>query len=337
MAEEKQQGKPGAHEALPVSGGSNDEGQGNPEKKSSSLLQKLKIIIPTVVVLAGILFGVWKWYVAMREYVSTDDAYVDGNRVAVSAKILGRVQKLMVAEGDTVSKDEELVKLDDSDLRAHEAQSQAALDLAQENVTLAKVNLDKAQTDFDRTQSQFKQNVVPKEDFDHAQSELASARARYGIAVAQVTTARAQLAVVQTDMQNTDIKSPMDGIISKRWVLPGDVVQPGEPIFSLNDLKDIWVTANLEETDLGGIHLHDSVQISVDSYPNLVFTGQVFQIGSNTASEFSLIPPNNASGNFTKVTQRVPVKISIHEVESASEDPVPLLPGMSVEVKVKVH
>jgi len=98
------------------------------------------------------------------------------------------------------------------------------------------------------------------------------------------------------------------------------------------------VTANLEETSLEALRSSDKVEITVDSYPDIKFSGTVFQIGANTASQFSLIPPNNASGNFTKVTQRVPVKISIER--SGGVDPrrqVDLLPGMSVEIKVKVH
>jgi len=130
----------------------------------------------------------------------------------------------------------------------------------------------------------------------------------------------------------------MNGVVSKRWALVGDVVQAGQSIFSVYELKNIWVTANLEETSLEALRSSDKVEIIVDSYPDIKFSGTVFQIGANTASQFSLIPPNNASGNFTKVTQRVPVKISIER--SAGVDPrrqVDLLPGMSVEIKVRVH
>ena len=274
----------------------------------------------------------------MRDFVSTDDAYIDANRVAISAKILGRVDTLLTDEGDTVQEGQVVVRLDDIDLRAQEAQARSAFALAQENINLAKVNLDRAQTDFKRAATQFRQNVIPKEQYDHTESELESAKARYNIAIAQSNTARAQLGIVETQLRNTVISSPMTGVVSKRWVLPGDVVQPGQPIFSVYDLKNIWVTANLEETSLTALHENDKVAITVDAYPDQTFSGKVFQIGSNTASQFSLIPPNNASGNFTKVTQRVPIKISI-EQDSSSADPrlVQLLPGMSVEVKVRVR
>ena len=148
----------------------------------------------------------------------------------------------------------------------------------------------------------------------------------------------AQLGIIDTQLKNTVISSPMSGMVSKRWALVGDVVQAGQPIFSVYDLKNIWVTANLEETSLAALRSSGKVEITVDSYPDVKFSGKVFQIGSNTASQFSLIPPNNASGNFTKITQRVPVKISIEQNASGNpQQRVDLLPGMSVEIKVKVQ
>jgi membrane fusion protein, multidrug efflux system len=314
---------------------------GNGEEESIEsvpLYRNFKIIIPVFIVLFGLAFVTWQYYINARDFIATDDAYIDGNRVSISAKILGRIDELQVDEGDTVREGEVLVKLDDSDLRAQEEQAKASLALAQENITLAEVSLDKAQTDFERAAAQFKENIIPKEQFDHAKSEFDAAKARTSIANAQTFAAKAQLGIIETQLKNTIITSPMNGVVSKRWALVGDVVQPGQSIFSVYDLKNIWVTANLEETSLEALRSSDKVEITVDSYPDIKFSGTVFQIGANTASQFSLIPPNNASGNFTKVTQRVPVKISIER--SAGVDPrrqVDLLPGMSVEIKVKVH
>ena len=152
----------------------------------------------------------------------------------------------------------------------------------------------------------------------------------------RVGTARAQVTVIETQLENCIILSPVTGIVAKRWVLPGEVVQPGQPVFSVYDRSETWVTANLEETSLHAVHLDQEVEIAVDSYPDRSFSGRVFEIGSSTASQFSLIPPNNASGNFTKVTQRVPVKISIREDAPPGARPAELLPGMSVEVRIRV-
>ena len=230
--------------------------------------------------------------------------------------------------------------MDSTDFKAQENQAEAMLALDNESITLAKVNVEKAQDDFNRSQTQYKDNIIPKEQFDHAQKAMEAAKASFNIAQTKIGTAKAQLKVIKTELQNTRILSPMDGVVAKRWVLTGDVVSPGQPIFTIYDLKNIWVTADLEETKLAQIHIGDTVEISVDTYPDQMFRGQVFQIGSNTASQFSLIPPSNASGNFTKVTQRVPIKISISPVlKSEQKDPyesIKLLPGMSVEIKVKV-
>ncbi|MGA7161802.1 MAG: HlyD family secretion protein [Bacteroidota bacterium] len=314
-------------------------GNGDEESiESVPLYRNFKIVIPLFIVVFGIAFVTWQYYINTRDFISTDDAYIDGNRVSISSKMLGRIDQLLVDEADTVREGEVLVKLDDSDLRAQEDQAKASLALAQENISLAEVNLDKAQTDFLRDSTQFKGNIIPKEQFDHSKSEYESAKARSSIAKAQAFAAKTQLGIIETQLQNTIITSPMNGIVSKRWALAGDVVQPGESIFSVYDLKNIWVTANLEETSLEALRSSDKVEITVDSYPDIKFSGSVFQIGSNTASQFSLIPPNNASGNFTKVTQRVPVKISIERTAAAgSQRHIDLLPGMSVEIKVRVR
>jgi membrane fusion protein (multidrug efflux system) len=304
---------------------------------SVPLYKKAKVVIPLFVIVFGIAAFAWHYYITNRDYVSTDDATIDGNRVSISTKILGRIDSLMADEGDSVYRGQVLVLLDDSDLKAQEAQAQASLALARENVILTRVGLDRAQADYERAATQFKSNVITGEQWDHAQNELESAKARARIAEAQVRTAQAQLGVVENQLGNTRIKAPMNGVISKRWVLPGDVVQPGQAVFTIYDLSYIWVTANLEETHLSMIRLHDRVSIRVDAYPGQELHGTVEQIGANTASLFSLIPPNNAAGNFTKITQRVPVKISIDPPLNSRTGDIRLLPGMSVEVKVKVR
>ncbi|MFZ0456173.1 MAG: HlyD family secretion protein [Ignavibacteriaceae bacterium] len=304
------------------------------------LYKKKRIIIPFFIILIAAAAAIY-WYIGQLGYISTDDAFIDGNKLSVSSKILGRITNLAVDESDKVKQGQLLVQLDSTDLKAQESQAKAMLALDNESVTLANVNVEKAEDDFNRAQRQYKDNIIPKEQFDHAQRALEAAKASYNIAITKIGTAQAQLKVIKTQLQNTQIYSPMDGVVAKRWVLAGDVVSPGQPIFTIYDLKNIWVTADLEETKLAPIHLGDTVSISVDAFPDQNFSGQVYQIGSNTASQFSLIPPSNASGNFTKVTQRVPIKISIKPVnENGQPDPdgaIKLLPGMSVEINIKVN
>jgi membrane fusion protein, multidrug efflux system len=304
------------------------------------LFRQKKIFIPALIILIAAILGIY-WYIGQLAYVSTDDAVIDGNRLSVSSKILGRIMLLTVDEGDTVKQGQLLVQLDSTDLKAQELQARAALNLARESIKLSNVNLAKAQEDFNRAEEQFNENVIPKEQFDHIQKALEVAKAQLNIDKSKVETAKAQLNVVETELLNTSIYSPMDGVLGKRWVLKGDVVQPGQPIYTIFNLTNLWVTAYLEETKLASINLGDKVDISVDAYPDQNFAGKVYQIGSNTASQFSLIPPSNASGNFTKVTQRVPIKISIEPVnETGHSDPsddIKLLPGMSVEIQIVIR
>jgi membrane fusion protein, multidrug efflux system len=288
-------------------------------------------VVISLLVVAAVAYAGWRWYENERRFVSTDDAYIDANRLSLSSKVLGRVAQLNADETDTVRAGQILIQLDVSDLQAQRAQSQAALILAEQNVQLARVNLERAKGDLNRAQIQFQNNTMPAEQFEHAKNDLQTAQAKLAIAEAQVSSSKTQIAVLDTSLKNSTIISPMSGVISKRWVLPGDVVQPGQPVYSIYNMDSIWVTANLEETKLGRIQVGDSVTIHVDAYPDQILYGKVAQFASNTAAQFSLIPPNNASGNFTKVTQRVPIKIAFYSRDSR----INLLPGMSVTLKVK--
>lgn len=309
--------------------------QDSPPKKRGSRAKR--IAIPLVVFMVAGVVAAGYWYLYLRGYVSTDDAFIDAHDVTVSSKILGRIVLLTADEGDTTRQGELLVQLDDSDIKAELTQAQANLEHATESVSLAKVALERAQDDFERASIQFRGNVITAQQYDHARQALEAAKAERRVALSQVNAARAQLGVVETRLENTRIPAPMSGVIARRWVIAGDIVQPGQPIFTIYDLQHVWVTANLEETKLASVSPGDSVRISVDTYPGREFTGVVLLIGAAAASQFSLIPPNNASGNFTKVTQRVPVKISIDNPSpgGGSKD-VLLLPGMSVEVKIRV-
>jgi membrane fusion protein (multidrug efflux system) len=312
-------------------------GAGDQAVASVPMYRRWKTILPTLIVVLAIAVAAWYWYMGQRDYVSTDDAYIDADRVSVSSKILGRIDRLEADEGDTVSTGEPLVYLDRSDLLAQQSQAHAARVLARENVTLARVTEEKAQEDYDRAKTQYRDTVIPEEQYQHALKALQEAKAKFAIAQAQVGVSEAQIAAIDTQLQNTTIASPMNGVVSKRWVLAGDVISPGQPIFTIYDTDSVWVTANLEETKLSAVKVGDIVDISVDAYPEKTFQGRVEQIGVNTASQFSLIPPNNASGNFTKVTQRIPVKIAIVKADSSEEEAHHLLVGMSVEVRVKVR
>jgi len=156
-----------------------------------------------------------------------------------------------------------------------------------------------------------------------------------GSAEAAVKSASAQIGVIESQLKNTRLYSPTDGIIARRWLLPGDITQAGQSIFTIYNDHKYWVEINLEETKLANIHTGQAAKFTIDAYPGVTFHGKVEYIGSNTASQFSLIPPNNASGNFTKITQRVEIKISIDSVEPGNDlKKYSFLAGMSVVVKI---
>lgn len=304
------------------------------EIESVPIYKKKSAWIGVFLILIVIAVGAY-WFISSLGIVSTDDAYIDGNKLNVSPKILGRIVKLYVDERDSVKAGQLVAELDSADLIARYNQAKAVLNNTQAGLELAKVNVERSQINFNRTAAQYKDNVIPKADFDNAQKSLEQALAEYKIAQSKITTARSDLKVIESNLDNTKLYSTIDGVIAKRWLLEGDVVQPGQPIFTIYDLNNIWVTAQLEETKINSIQLNDEVEITIDSYPDQQFTGTVYQIGTNTSAQFSLIPPTNASGNFTKVTQRIPVKIYFKEKNSDNNLKYGLLPGMSVEVSIK--
>ena len=323
----------------------------------------IKVYIPLIVVIAIVLFGGWYWYSEYTKYVSTDDAHIDSDNYAISSKILGRINHIYFEEGDTVKKGDLLAGLDSTELHAQkmqaianlaqseaaQLQSEAKLNYDQENIKVFQVGLSKAQEDYARAKEQYKGDVITKEQFDHskkawetakaqleaAKTQLSVSRAQIGSSKAAIETTRAQIGVISTQLNNTHLYAPIDGVVAKKWLLDGDVSQPGQNILTVTNTKKLWVTVYLEETKMAGLHLDQKAKLEIDAYPDVKFTGRIIQLSSNTASQFSLIPPNNASGNFTKVTQRVPLKISI----DSTEDNTPLskyklLAGMSVVVKI---
>jgi len=308
---------------------------GSPAKKSNGKKIVFAFVIVLLICIAG---GYFYWNEYLRGYVSTDDAYIDAYRLAVNAKILGRIVQLNAEEGDTVQQGQLLVQLDDTDFLAQKAQVEANIAYAHQNVRLAEVSLALAKDDFKRATVQYRDKIITQETYDHEKKALERAQAQLDIALAQVKTAEVQLDVIMNQLDNTRIVAPSKGVIARRWLLPGEVVQPGQPVFTLYDTDSVWVTINLEETKISSIDVGDPAKISVDAYHGRDFEGKVLLIGAAAASQFSLIPPNNASGNFTKVTQRIPIKISIQDLnDRKGGQSVALLPGMSVIVKIKVN
>jgi membrane fusion protein, multidrug efflux system len=307
------------------------EGKGKPASGAPDARKKARkgpVLFGTLilVLLAGafLVFG-GRWLLETINFVSTDDAAIDGDRVNVSAKGLGRIARLLAAEGDAVEAGKLLVVLDDADLRAQEVQAAAALNFAKRNVELSKINLDRSESDAARTRTLFGTGGATKEQVDHAANALDAANAQYAIANAQVDTAKAQLGILESQLLNTRILSPIAGTVVKKSMMQGDVVQPGQSIYTINDLDRVWVTANFEETKIARIELGAPVEVTVDAYKGRTFAGKVALVSAG------IVAPAFSIGDFTKTTQRVPVRIALDSGGAR------LIPGMSVEVKVRTR
>ncbi|HYW96653.1 MAG TPA: HlyD family secretion protein [Bacteroidales bacterium] len=323
----------------------------------------LKFYIPMILVIATVVILSVLWYSKYSSYISTDDAFIESDKVTVSSQMMGQITSLYAKEGDTVKQGQLLIELDSSDLvarkrqaetqlaqaKSSKLQAQAKFNYEKESIRVVEIEYERVSEDFDRAKKQYEGNVITREQFDHSRKALETAKARLDAsrsqlkvagtmiesAVAAMVSARAQIAVLDSQLEKTRIVAPAAGIIARRWMLPGETTQPGQAIYTISENQDLWVMVYLEETKLKNVSIGQEVKFSVDAYPGTDFSGRVFYIGSNTASQFSLIPANNASGNFTKVTQRVPVKVSIDSIGTReNKQPADLLAGMSVEIKI---
>lgn len=331
--------------------------------KSELKKSRLRVYIPLIVVITIVLVVCWYWYKDYSRYISTDDARIDADNVSISSKMLGRILVLYAEEGDLVQKGMLLAELDSSDLVAQKNQAIALKSQALSNVNQAEIkynsdlksirileiNLERTAGDLTRSNSQLLGGIITQEANDHlekanetAQAQLEATKAQINVSRAQISSAlstvesaNAQVKVIESQLKNTKLYSPFDGVIAKRWLMEGDITQPGQSVFTVTNNNKMWVVAFLEETNIAEIKTGQQAQITIDAFPDVKFKGHIYLIGSNTAAMFSLIPQNNASGNFTKVTQRIPIKISIDSTETDEAVSLyNLMAGMSVLVKI---
>ena len=310
-------------------------------------------IIMGVVLLFLVLFGVRKWWFG-RSHVSTDNAQVDGHIVPILPKVGGYVAEVRVNENQNVKAGDTLVVLDDRDLRARLQQTEADLAAllatvssrtrvgqADAAVAQAQANAQKAAADLARIEPLAVQNVVSQQQLDAAraastaaQAQLASAQAALVGADARVGAARAARDQAALQLSYTRVIAPSSGVVSKKSVEVGQLVQPGQPLMTVVPLDDVWITANLKETETADVTPGDSADITVDAYKGEHFRGHVESLSPATGAKFSLLPPDNATGNYTKVVQRIPVRIRI---DGAMDPKHPLRPGMSAVATIKTH
>jgi len=254
-------------------------------------------------VVVAIVAGALAWWLFFRSFVSTNDARVAMNILRVApVGVGGQIQKVTVDEGSVVKSGQVLVEIDHRIPEAQYNRAQARFQLAK--------------NEFDRVSRLFNNRSLTKRDLDNAKTN-------YDIAVAE-------LKLAQVSLENTYLKSPIDGIVIQKAAEAGNLLEPGQVAIAIADIDHAWVSANVEETKISKIKVDQLVQISLDEGGSL--TGRVSEINVATASQFSLLPAENASGNYTKVVQKIPIKVAL--------DPHPgriLKAGQSVTIRIRVR
>jgi len=317
-------------------------------------------------VVAGF-FG-WEWYGASRA-VNTDNAYVKAERIMVSAQVGGRVLEVPVAQNQAVKKGQLLFRLDDEPLRialesaqARLAQigNQASASRAQvagagSGIAAAAETERWAQQEVARAQDLARRQLIPRKTLDDAMHALAEARTQRAAAVATQTQAaaalggdagtattqlpeyRAALAAVDKarfELAQARVYAPVDGVVGTHDLQAGEYLNAGQVAMPLVASNPVWVEANFKETDLAKLRIGQPARVSVDSYPGVEWSARVASISPGAGSEFSVLPAQNATGNWVKVVQRIPVRL---ELVARDTHPQVLRAGMSAEVKVDLR
>jgi membrane fusion protein (multidrug efflux system) len=281
--------------------------------------KKKKPILPIIGILAVVIaaYFIWKNY----RFEGTDDAYIQAHALMLAPRIGGTVEKVMVKENDKVKAGQLLAQLDDQDYST--AYSQVVADQAS-----VQADLEQAAEDLQRITKLYQEEAVPKQQLD-------AAVARYHNLASHLKADQAKADQAKINLTYTLITAPEDGTIAKKSVEPGMVVPPGQALFGFVSSEERWVAANFKETQIGRIKPGQKVNVDVDAVSGKHFEGVVDSIGSATGSTFTLLPPDNSTGNFTKVVQRVPVKINL--LNLSPEDIDRLAAGLSADVQIIIH
>ena len=317
----------------------------------------LRILLVAVLVLGAAAIAPFLWNY-LQSFQSTDDAQIDGHIDPLSSRINGTVIAVHGEDDDRVHKGDLLVEIDPRDFNVAVAQARASLELAQAQVASAKQDYAaalagiresqadnyRAQRDAQRYAVLLQQHVVPQEQYDQytaiagvdaaktdaARQAAGSTLKTIAARQAEVDAAQAALDQALLNLSYTRVYAPADGIIGKRNVQLGSRIEPGQTLMFVTETGNIWVTANFKETQLAQMRPGQRVTIRIDTFGR-DYQGYVENLPGASGDRFSLLPPENATGNYVKVVQRLPVRIRF----VAGQDPDHLLhPGMSVEPKV---
>jgi membrane fusion protein (multidrug efflux system) len=250
---------------------------------------------------------------------STDDAFIDGHIISIAPKVAGEVTAVYVEDNQIVKAGDPLVDIDPRDY-------QAKVDEHRGKLAAAEAEAKSAVADAARYEQIYKHDEISKQQLDNARAAAASA-------LGTVAKERGALEQEELNLSYTKIVAPQSGRVTRKSVETGSYVPVGQALLSVVP-ENVWVTANFKETQLTHMHPGQKVSIKVDAYPDRQLEGRVDSIQSGTGSRFSLLPPENATGNYVKIVQRVPVKIVFTENADILK---PLAPGMSVVPSVSVR
>jgi len=355
-----------------------EENGGNVKERSSAKKMLLnKWVIRSAVFIAALLLCAYllpKLLYALY-HESTDDAFIEGTIVPVSAEVIGRVVKVYIDDNDQVNAGDPLLEIYREDyvnimrekeenlyiVTAEQKEIEKSLDEKERSLARAHADLGAARADeslataeLTRYSGLIKDSLVSESDYDHVKSRLEVAKARVSAARAAVAEAEAAINTLQArrhtyeyivkqaeatlslakiDLSRTLVVAPITGRVAKKNVDEGKYIQAGQPVLALVDERDTWIVANFKETQIERMRIGQPVSIEVDAYPGVSFQGHVESFQPGTGATFSLLPPENATGNFVKVVQRVPVKIVF---DSPYSPDYPLWPGLSVIPHVDV-
>ncbi len=290
----------------------------NPINAKAKRIQLFFILAVSVVAISTA-YGLYYYFIGSR-HITTDNAYVGAEISQATSFVSGIVKEINVNDTDTVKAGDLLVTLDNTD-------AQFTLARAEADLAKAKAESERTKLHFDRHQALSKSGAVSKEDITNAENIYKSA---------QATTSGASIAVEQAivDLSRTFIKSPVDGIIARRQVQLGQHVQPGTPLMSIVPVENLHVDANFKEVQLSKVRIGQRTELTSDFHGNsIIYHGKVSGIAGGTGSAFALIPAQNATGNWIKVVQRLPVRITIDPEDLKKH---PLYVGLSMQVDIDI-